>query len=361
MILPKLYKRTSGGSTQEWLISVNKHDDGYSIDTEYGLIDGAKQYSQVVITKGKNVGKKNETTVKEQAESEALSKWNKQKDKGYSESSDEITLAEKMNKKPMKANDFGSCKIQYPCYMQPKLDGNRCIAAKENGVIALTSRGNKPIKGAEHIAAELKDLLSDGDIIDGELYIHNTSLEKLNSLIKKKQADSKKLKYCVYDCITPGPYSVRQQRLQTLFPANYKTIELVKTVVVNNEAEVMEVFREFRNEGYEGGMIRHGPDEYKAGYRSNSLLKVKEWKDDEFEIVDVVEGEGKFKGLGIIELVTKEGYRFKATPLGDESRRREYFNNRKNYIGKFGTVEYFEYTNTDKPVPKMANFKCIRD
>src|SRR5690606_30522950 len=76
---------------------------------------------------GKNIGKANETTAEEQAVSEAQSKLKKKLEEGYYESQEEAeggTLV-----LPMLAKDFKKeeRKVQYPCFVQPKLDGMRAL------------------------------------------------------------------------------------------------------------------------------------------------------------------------------------------------------------------------------------------
>ena len=94
------------------------------------------------------------------------------------------------------------------------------------------------------------------------------------------------------------------------------------------------------------------------------MQKVKKFQDQEFTIINVVEGKGKFKGLGILVLVTDNGVQFNATPEGTEEQRREYFKNKDSYIGQQGTVKFFEWTTPIDPseaVPRFPIFKAVRN
>ena len=84
---PTLYKKSSTGAIWYWLISVLETPNSgkfYDIEIEHGVIrTSSPQITSDTITKGKNVGKKNETSIFQQAEAEAQAKWEKQKKKGF--------------------------------------------------------------------------------------------------------------------------------------------------------------------------------------------------------------------------------------------------------------------------------------
>ena len=67
MKLGTIYKRTETGKTQEWTIEVV----GNKYRTISGQTDGKKVINEWTVVFGKNAGKANETTDKEQAMKEA--------------------------------------------------------------------------------------------------------------------------------------------------------------------------------------------------------------------------------------------------------------------------------------------------
>ena len=71
--------------------------------------------------------------------------------------------------------------IKYPCYVQPKLDGVRCVAVYTE----LFSRHGNPFPTLSHIKEELLKN-TEHLILDGELYSENFNFEKIISLVKKK-------------------------------------------------------------------------------------------------------------------------------------------------------------------------------
>jgi len=133
MELPKLYGLDSKGRTKEWSV----HTEGADIYVTHGLVDGKKQ-QKVTTAKAKNVGRSNETTPEQQAELEAKSKWNKQKDKSYCE--DPNNIQPLLN--PMLAHPYEKYahKVKFPCAVQPKLDG--CFT---RGMRVWTEKGLLPI------------------------------------------------------------------------------------------------------------------------------------------------------------------------------------------------------------------------
>ena len=93
------------------------------------------------------LGKKNETTPYEQAVFESKSLINKKLDENYAHSISQIPKNSDGMFLPMLAHSFDkhSKKINYPCWIQPKLDGVRMLAKKENGEILIWSRKAKEI------------------------------------------------------------------------------------------------------------------------------------------------------------------------------------------------------------------------
>jgi hypothetical protein len=83
--------------------------------------------------------------------------------------------------------------------------------------------------------------------------------------------------------------------------------------------------------------------------------------DEEFEIVGVKEGEGKFEGLAIFRCKTAQGAEFDATPKGTDAERRAYYEQRAELVGKHLTVRFFEWTSSEPPVPRFPIGIAVRD
>ena len=78
MKLETIYKKTKTGATQEWTIEVV----GNKYRTISGQTDGKKSINEWTIVYGKNVGRSNETTDKEQAMAEVVAKRTKKLESG---------------------------------------------------------------------------------------------------------------------------------------------------------------------------------------------------------------------------------------------------------------------------------------
>lgn len=377
---PTLYKKTSTGAIQSWSVDVHDnsdHSQWWDIGTVHGQVGGKMQITSDTITKGKNVGKKNETSILQQAQAEAQAKWEKQKKKGYVESieaaqSDETDVLIEGGIVPMLAHSFAkhAHKIKYMAYVQPKLDGIRCIAILKDGKCTLWSRTRKPITSMPHIAKEIETRFGNNDLtFDGELYNHEfrTNFERIVSMVRQEEPDPNHtdVQYHVYDLIDNGTFEQRFGILLGLFHGNLSKIsfdhlKLVNTILVSKEEQIMIHFDMFKATGYEGVMVRNADSKY-VNKRSHDLLKVKEFDDDEFDIVGIEEGRGKLAGhVGAFVCNTKDGKTFLAKMSGDTQKLHEYFLNHSLWSGKKLTVQYQGLTGKEG-VPRFPVGIAIRD
>ena len=126
--------------------------------------------------------------------------------------------------KPMLAHKFDDSRVDWskPVYIQPKLDGVRCLFTKHGAF----SRTGKQFKNLAHIETELIPFFKDRPdlVLDGELYNHNlkNDFEKIISLVRKQKPtaddrlEAKKLvQFHVYDYID-GKYDSYKRRMHNL-------------------------------------------------------------------------------------------------------------------------------------------------
>lgn len=351
MKLPTLYKLSNRSKIEEWNIETEDSVIATDIIVTWGIQNGKKQEKRETIIEGKNIGKSNETSHREQAESEAKSKWEKQKDKGYYE-----TIPTSRKIRPMLAKVYGDHKnkITYPCFVQPKLDGMRALSYFKDGKVGMVSRKGKEINTAEHIKENLKVFFKEYPdyIFDGELYVHGKNFQKIISAVKRDDAneESKGIEYHIYDCFSPKdlifPFEERLKCLKWCFSRNgkYNYLKQVKTTTCKNEEEIFEAHQDFLKLGYEGSIIRNNAF-YEIDKRSSNLLKLKEFQDEEFEIINF-EGD---KNNHIVFLCKIKDKEFKVKPEGTDEIRRNLLINGKKYIGKLLTVKYFELSEDGIP------------
>ena len=360
MILKTLYKRTVNGKIAEWTIETE--DNCYR--TISGYTDGVKTTSEWTCCEAKNVGKKNETTAKEQAINEAIAMHRKRIELGSFE--DIYDVDKPVHFKPMLANDYEDYKgkITFPIYSQPKLDGVRCIVRADG----MWSRNGKPIISAPHIFESLKPLFEKDPhlVLDGELYADKLAndFNKIISLVRKSKPTKidliesrAEIEYHIYDLPShTGTFTQRWRELSILITDNIYC-KLVSTDQIDNMNDLSAYYFDYMNAGYEGQMLRL--DAQYENKRSKSLLKHKSFQDGEFEILGVLEGKGNLTGKVGKLMFEINGKPFESAVNGDWEYIERLWNSKEGLIGKMATVKYFELT--EDGLPRFPKVIAIRD
>ena len=358
---PSLFGTSKDGKIKEWDIKVEKFDDYSEIVTLHGYENKIESRNRV--SKGKNIGKSNETSHFEQAILEAQSKWKKKNEvEKYMTTKSEIVCVGSGPKLPMLAQEYNKHKkkLKFPCFIQPKLDGYRMIY--DTTTKSVTTRQGKNfliVKDSGLLYSELCSLPS-GYILDGELYVHGDELSfealgvlrKTKKLTEEDKIDLSKIEYHVYDMIDSKlPFDKRNQTVHSLIDGKYKMIRTVVTVKVSTESDIVDRHQEFVNMGYEGSMLRNASSGYLEKNRSYDLLKYKDFMDDEFEIVGYsfekdTSGEDKNCVVWIVKV--KEGVECKVRPKGMKEQRQELWERCEKNFGEFKGrklwTKFFEYT-----------------
>jgi ATP-dependent DNA ligase len=300
--------------------------------------------------------------------------------------------------------------LEFPAYLQPKLDGVRCIIYLEKPDsnykhVVIYSRQQKDFPGMEYLQIALYPYLNalydkekqQSIYLDGELYNHGKSLQDISGESRNtiKASNIDKLNYYyIYDCFYPlepeTTFHNRLKQLKELFksievdtefvdcsslPNSTLTKDIIRetpTHLVNNMNEVNEWFDKYTSGKYEGVILRNkkgvylfDPKRTGVHLRSHDLVKMKSKETAEYEIVGFTEGsKGKDKGALIWILATEDGKQFNVTPKDityDE--RKELFKkaqiNFKPYLGRMLTIE-FEALSKDG-IPQRAKALNFRD
>ena len=287
-----------------------------------------------------------------------------------------------MRKKPMLAYPVSDKPINYnePVFMQPKLDGVRCVIQAKVKRHILTpdlneievkaySRTGKEWKNIDHILFNLKPwfALNPNVILDGELYNHDLKddFEKIISLVRKQKPtdldaleSADLVQFHCYDIIDQTKtFEERMNFITQAVPRNH-TIKHVRTMVVNNEDQAKINHARNLDSGYEGSILRTN-DTY-ACKRSHNLRKFKDFSDAEAEIIGWVEGKGKRKGtIGKFIAADKDGNRFGMPVMDNFKYLQDNFEDMQTWKGKIATFTYFERTKAGSY--RHPLFKCIRD
>jgi len=283
-----------------------------------------------------------------------------------------------MRKKPMLAYPVSAKPIDYskPTFIQPKLDGVRCVIQYEqhmnylNNEVVAYSRTGKEWKNIDHILKELMPFFEKypNVILDGELYNHDLrdNFEKIISLVRKtKPTDEDRVEALVltqfhcYDIIDEElPFDQRIEFVNEAFSNICPSIYIVDTIMVVGEDGAQSIHKSNLKKGYEGSIVRTN-DTY-ACKRSHNLRKFKDFHDAEATLTGWVEGKGKRIGtIGKFTAVDSEGNTF-GMPVMDKFKiLQANFETMKDWVGQEATFTYFERTKANSY--RHPLFKAIRN
>jgi len=263
--------------------------------------------------------------------------------------------------KPMLAYKVDAKPIDWTkkVYMQPKLDGVRClIQLNDKGEVYAYSRTGKPWLNIAHVLEDLEYFfeIHPDVVLDGELYNHDLrdDFEKIISLVRKqKPTDQQRLEaqelvqfhcYDYVETVLNESYSYRMDQLCTsdMYTDSVRYVP-TKQVLCDKGAKVIHGAN--LHKGYEGSILRlDTPYQCKRSY---SLQKFKDFHDTEATIVGYEAGKGKREGtLGKFLMQDDEGIKFGCPPGKgyNYTDLANMINNIHDYMGKRATFTYFERT-----------------
>ena len=276
------------------------------------------------------------------------------------------------NIKAMLAHKYNEDKADYPAFIQPKLDGVRCLFTAKGAF----SRANNQFMNVDHIEQALKPFFAKNPtaVLDGELYNHELKddFEKIISLVKKrKPTDEDRLEaaelvqYHVYDVASMkiGGYATRLNYLNSDVFRGFATwpIMQVDTQVAHDFDDATRFHAKNLKLGYEGSIYRSWSGKYK-GTRSWDLMKFKDFHDAEATIIGYEIGKGKREGtLGKFIMQDHEGIEFGCPPGKGYNYKdlASMLENIHDYIGQWATFTYFERTKAGSY--RHPHYKCLRN
>jgi len=278
-----------------------------------------------------------------------------------------------MRYKPMLAYPVSDKPINYdePVFMQPKLDGVRCLIQYDKGKVTAYSRTGKEWKNIHHITSSLEKWFKSNQttVLDGELYNHDLrdDFETIISLVRRQTPDdidmieSRDLvQFHCYDIIHPdnSPFEDRNRFVKYCVEQSSPYVHVVNTMLCASDEDAKEIHAVNLECGFEGSILRAN-DVYKFG-RSWSLRKFKDFHDAEATLIAWVEGKGKRKGtVGKFMAVDADGNEFGMPVMDKFDYLQKNFRKMRNWVGKTATFTYFERTKAGSY--RHPLFKCIRD
>ena len=281
-----------------------------------------------------------------------------------------------MRKKPMLAYPVSDKPINYDdkVFMQPKLDGVRCLIQCDKGKVTAYSRTGKEWKNIHHITSSLEKWFKSNQttVLDGELYNHDLrdDFETIISLVRRQTPDdidmleSRDLvQFHCYDIIHPDNSPFEDGSRFVKYCVNETDyVKVVSTMLCASDDDAKEIHATNLACGFEGSILRTN-DLYHQK-RTHSLRKFKDFHDTEATIIGFVEGKGKRTGtLGKFLMRDADGVEFGCPPgkgynykaLKNLLHRAQWYVDHK----ATATFTYFERTKANSY--RHPLFKCIRD
>ena len=275
------------------------------------------------------------------------------------------------NIKAMLAHKYNEDKADYPAFIQPKLDGVRCLFTAKGAF----SRANNQFMNVEHIEQALKPFFAKNPttVLDGELYNHGLKddFEKIISLVKKRKptdldkAEAAQLvQYHMYDVASLKMATYVDRNLFLLAESSFRPhscLQITKTQLATDFDDAQRFHVNNLKLGYEGSIYRTPSGKYK-GTRSWDLMKFKDFHDAEATIINYEVGKGKREGtLGKFIMEDEDGNVFGCPPGKGYNYKgmADLLENIHDYIGQVATFTYFQRT----PAGSYRHplFKCLRN
>ena len=273
--------------------------------------------------------------------------------------------------KTMLAHKYNEDKADYPAFIQPKLDGVRCLFSAKG---AFSRTGNQ-FMNVMHIEKALEPLFAKypNIVVDGELYNHGLKddFEKIISLVRKQKPTvqdiveaSQMTQYHIYDIASMEYATYTDRNLFILAESCFKNkycIQVTPTKLATDFDDAQKYHEKNIKAGYEGSIYRTPSGKYK-GTRSWDLMKFKDFHDAEATIINYEVGKGKREGtLGKFIMEDEHGNVFGCPPGKgyDYKGMANLLENIHDYIGQVATFTYFQRTQAGSY--RHPLFKCLRN
>ena len=257
-----------------------------------------------------------------------------------------------------------------------KLDGNRLVIIKRNGVVEFYTRQGKLMDGLIEIEEEAK-LLDDNMVYDGELISENPGNLPSDELfrITMTKARKKGIKTgLIFNCfdmlpvsdfergICKIPFIKRKTTLKSLLDS-LKLQHIIEVPILyqgTDESKILEWIKWARDNDLEGVMINLSNAPYECK-RSKGILKGKVMQSCDLKIIDFEEGEGNFKGTLGATLVEYKDNIVKVGSGYSLEERNYIWKHKKELIGRIMEVSYFEESINSKTGLASLRFPVFKD
>jgi len=274
-------------------------------------------------------------------------------------------------------------KVKGKFYITLKLDGNRCVALKENNNVKFYTRKGQPIEGMVDLEEEFKDLPS-GYAYDGELLLVNKDNLPSDELFRKTQTVVRKdgikkdLEFHLFDIVpidefkagkSKNTYEHRRNQLESIVSfaetkrrQEFEYVKVLPVLYCGEDKQMISVLMKWVEENkYEGLMLNTADGLYEAK-RTDALLKIKKFKTADLLCMGLKEGTGQFEGMLGAILVEYKGNLVEVGSGFTIEDRKFFWENKDEITGKIVEVQYFEESKNKNGGTSLRFpvFRCVR-
>ncbi len=263
----------------------------------------------------------------------------------------------------------GKCNWEDGWYASRKLDGVRCLAVvDEDGICKLYSRMGKELTTLNKVKEAIEATGIVNTVFDGEICLvdqdGNEDFQGIMKQLRRKDHQIENPAYMIFDMLHKPVFEDKKGG-EELGSRLHKLRSFLAGRNINNDIlryteqyqiaddEHLETWIKLAGENnWEGVMLRKNVAY--EGKRTKNLVKVKQFHDAEYEVLDFdcddheVVRDGKSETIQMLAQVWIEhkGHRVKVGSGWSQEQRLQYMDG--SIVGKIITVQYFEETTNDK-------------
>lgn len=302
--------------------------------------------------------------------------------------------------KVMLADKYDPDKMEFPVFVQPKLDGIRTICRVDtaSGAVDWLTREGNPITVMDHLngkALELAVSLYSVLVENGSaptpciLYLDGEgvtgSFNKTVSEMRKKNKKAEDAQFAVFDFFTASSLAEREQLEDYTMETRYrylkeayakafdgkssdhfgKEIRILVGAMAETHDDVMNVYRKLREAKVEGVIVKDLKEPYHFR-RNRAWSKIKDQIEADGEIIGFEAGDpdkGFAHTLGSVVVRIESGVEVNVASGLSLEQRDEIWANQDKYLGRLTEIHGHEYT-PDGSIrhPRFENWpNCLRD
>jgi len=264
----------------------------------------------------------------------------------------------------MLAKDGKKCKnadkiIKAGGWISKKFDGYRCLAIKDGQDVTLYSRNGKQYHNFPSIANSIRKLPQAQLVLDGE--IMSSSFNAMQEMAFSHQDNSvvNDVKYHIFDRISykewmSGDFKqIATDRFEAkaalnsdFVQNNISNLVIVVHTYVDNMQTLLNMERNFIEQGYEGIMFLPKDCPYFRGRKSNKLMKFKTMLSMDCKVTEIYEGINKYENmLGGINVIQENGIVCSCGSGFNDEQRSDFWNHPEQIINRIVEIKYQELTN----------------